>query len=52
MCIRDRIQIDVHNRKLAIVGVKGEPKTPEEMEAILAPVSYTHLDVYKRQPYG
>ena len=31
----DLIQIDVHNRKLAIVGVKGEPKTPEEMEAIL-----------------
>ena len=23
-------------RKLAIVGVKGEPKTPEEMDAILA----------------
>ena len=32
----DLIQIDVHNRKLAIVGVKGEPKTPEEMDAILA----------------
>ena len=25
----DLIQIDVHNRKLAIVGVKGEPKTPK-----------------------
>ena len=72
----DLIQIDVPGRKLAIVGVKGEPKTPEEMDAILAerranwkpkapkytkgllklysqhavsPVSYTHLDVYKRQ---
>ena len=32
----DLIQIDVHNRKLAIVGVKGEPKTPKEMDAILA----------------
>ena len=32
----DLIQIDVHNRKLAIVGVKGEAKTPEEMDAILA----------------
>ena len=32
----DLIQIDVHNRKLAIVGVKGEPKTPEEMDTILA----------------
>ena len=28
--------LDVHNRKLAIVGVKGEPKSPEEMDAILA----------------
>ena len=32
----DLIQIDVHNRKIAIVGVKGEAKTPEEMDAILA----------------
>ena len=32
----DLSQIDVHTRKLAIVGVKGEPKTPEEMDAILA----------------
>ena len=26
----DLIQIDVPGRKLAIVGVKGEPKTPED----------------------
>ena len=32
----DLIQIDVEQRLLAIVGVKGEPKTPEEMDAILA----------------
>ena len=32
----DLIQIDVPERKLAIVGVNGEPKTPEEMEQILA----------------
>ena len=32
----DLIRIDVPNRVLAIVGVKGEPKTPAEMEAILA----------------
>ena len=32
----DLIQIDVHNRVLAIVGVKGEPKPPAEMDAILA----------------
>ena len=32
----DLIQIDVPNRVLAIVGVLGERKTPEEMEQILA----------------
>ena len=32
----DIIEIDIPNRVLAIVGVAGEPKTPEEMEAILA----------------
>ena len=32
----DLIRIDVPERVLAIVGVNGEPKTPEEMEAILA----------------
>ena len=32
----DLIQIDVPNRLLAIVGVNGEAKTPEEMEKILA----------------
>ena len=32
----DLIEIDVPNRVLAIVGVRGERKTPAEMEAILA----------------
>lgn len=32
----DLIHIDIYERKLEIVGVKGQPKTPEEMEAILA----------------
>lgn len=32
----DLIQIDVPNRILQIVGVKGEPKTPEEIDEILA----------------
>ena len=32
----DLIRIDVPNRQLAIVGVNGEEKTPEEMEQILA----------------
>lgn len=31
----DLIEIDVYDRVLAIVGVKGERKTPEEMDAIL-----------------
>ncbi len=32
----DIIEIDIPNRILAIVGVAGEPKTPEEMGEILA----------------
>jgi len=32
----DLIEIDVFGRKLNIVGVKGQRKTPEEMDAILA----------------
>ena len=32
----DLIEIDVFARKLNIVGVKGERKTPEEIDAILA----------------
>jgi len=32
----DLIRIDIPNRVLAIVGVKGEEKSPEEMERILA----------------
>ena len=32
----DLIQLDVKERILAIVGVRGERKTPEEMDAILA----------------
>lgn len=32
----DLISIDIPNRKLEIVGIKGEPKTPEEVETVLA----------------
>ena len=32
----DLIEIDIPTRKLNIIGIKGEPKTPEEMDAILA----------------
>ena len=32
----DLIEIDVPARKLAIVGIAGQPKTPEEVEEVLA----------------
>jgi len=32
----DLIRIDVENRRLEIVGVQGEERTPDEMEQILA----------------
>ena len=32
----DLIEIDVPGRKLNIIGVQGQRKTPEEMEQILA----------------
>ena len=31
----DLIEIDIPERKLNIIGVKGQPKTPEEMDEIL-----------------
>ncbi|MGN0982619.1 MAG: dihydroxy-acid dehydratase, partial [Candidatus Limivicinus sp.] len=31
----DLIEIDVENRSLAIVGIQGERKTPEEIHAVL-----------------
>lgn len=31
----DLIELDVENRSIAIVGVKGDRKTPEEMDEIL-----------------
>ena len=31
----DLIELDVANRKIAIVGIRGERKTPEEIDAIL-----------------
>ena len=32
----DLIEIDIPNRRLSIVGIKGERKTPEEIAAVLA----------------
>ena len=34
--ILDLIELDVENRKIAIVGIRGERKTPEEIDAVLA----------------
>ena len=47
----DMIELDVFARKLNIVGVKGERKTPEEMDAILAERKKNwkpHAKKYKR----
>ena len=32
----DLIEIDVFARRLNIVGIRGEPRTPEQIDAILA----------------
>ena len=42
MCIRDRVKIGSQVKQI-VSGIKAH-YTPEEMA-----VSYTHLDVYKRQ---
>ena len=36
VCENDLIEIDVMQRKLNIIGINGELKTPEEIEAVLA----------------
>ena len=54
MCIRDRL------KELAAAGIypegdgadfytSGLKRTEQTLELIYGPVSYTHLDVYKRQ---
>ena len=35
-----------------LVSVTFRDKTPEEIISTVKPVSYTHLDVYKRQILG
>ena len=56
MCIRDRTDTDIH---LIYLGEydKADYKLAQNGPAakqihMLGPVSYTHLDVYKRQEYG
>ena len=55
MCIRDSLQVVATEQLLdALALVAGEPRVVEadhagELRHPPAPVSYTHLDVYKRQ---
>lgn len=48
----DLIHIDIPNRKLEIVGVKGVEKTPDEMEAILAKRKQAWLPKPPKYPSG
>ena len=41
-------QVDVATSNSEMTG-KMKEKSPEKLEQIRIPVSYTHLDVYKRQ---
>ena len=54
MCIRDRERVEQGGARIKIRLVKGANLAMEKVEASMhgwAPVSYTHLDVYKRQVY-
>ena len=58
MCIRDRYVVDPRREKIAvaearklgipIIAIVDTNCDPDEIDYII-PVSYTHLDVYKRQ---
>ena len=48
----DLIEIDIPNRKLQIVGVNGERKTPEEIDEILAQRKKTWKPRAPRYPSG
>ena len=52
MCIRDRVGVDVDIAQ-AIADELGVKLVVENVDFdSIVPVSYTHLDVYKRQDYG
>ena len=58
MCIRDRKKvIDLRDRDILVSAAAGSGKTAVLVERIVNricvdnPVSYTHLDVYKRQQH-
>ena len=48
MCIRDRIRT-AHQNIIDVVGTGGDASGTFNISTAAAPVSYTHLDVYKRQ---
>ena len=56
MCIRDRAEsYSNHPIAKSILATYGKPidqKQFSDFEEISGPVSYTHLDVYKRQDLG
>ena len=53
MCIRDRSNINqgIEEYKMTAGAVLLDVRTPPEYKEGHIPVSYTHLDVYKRQEY-
>ena len=56
MCIRDRIDFDLngekHTLKVSETDADGNRYFMADNSDVVYPVSYTHLDVYKRQPLG
>ena len=52
MCIRDRVSAELDTKE--VEGIAGTPVVVNNLVAQngVAAVSYTHLDVYKRQEYG
>ena len=52
MCIRDRVEMELDNHLWHVL--KDTPKVTGFLgtgDKPVAPVSYTHLDVYKRQGF-
>ena len=58
MCIRDRVnpndteQIENAICRALEMPFEEQKERMHRMQSIVSPVSYTHLDVYKRQGYG
>ena len=50
----ERVVAHVHQGAIDVLGPVVDPRTVHQskfsMGTVLGPVSYTHLDVYKRQP--